>query len=696
MAKKNLLDNLTVKNATCPKGKLHMDFSDGGNLFHRRYADGRKAWIVRLYKNGRGYARGVGSYPTVSLKEARKSRDYYKNLWAKGIEPSVAKQKVKHLPNKKVKGKKIIPHKLHVLFLVPMHISMDSFLNPDSNSRSYKKDDGKAYNSLATDLPLGPLSMSAYLKKFIDIDVKLVDFNVELNLISDFNYNDYYEYCKKFLKELDFKPDFICISSLFSPSFDNFMDCGKASKKIWPKSLVLGGGNIPTNDSKYIYDTLNCDFFDGLCIGEGEKPLLELLIADDKKKHLEKEMCWATQKKLKSPFPFISKHNFIENLDEIPFYDYGLCDMDRHGLNPAAPIDLKFEDGVNDGQEHAFHIMTSRGCPFVCTFCAAHRTHGRTMRYHSVERVRDDLRKLQDLYGATKIIFQDDHLMGDKNRVYRILEIVGKLKLQSLYQNGLTLYALDLPMLQAFHNAGVRHLMLPVESGNERVLKELMKKPLKKHISERVAKDCRDLGIYTNANCIIGMPGETKADIKDGLKNLKRVKANWFNIGIASPVIGSEMHELAQEKGYISKNTMGADFHKAVIQTEDWTPAYIQEMEYIFNLELNFIYNNDIEYGEYELALRGFMNVLRVRKDHAFACYFAAVCNIKLGNKKEFEKHLKLFEKYATFPLWEKYCTEYNLTTDQLKSIGNNNKELTLNISKFDGMDPHGAVKFGP
>jgi len=318
------------------------------------------------------------------------------------------------------------------------------------------------------------------------------------------------------------------------------------------------------------------------------------------------------------------------------------------------------------------------------------------MRYHSVERVEDDLRKLQVLYGATKIIFQDDHLMGDKDRVYKILDIVGKFKLQSLYQNGLTLYALDLPMLQAFHNAGVRHLMLPVESGNERVLKELMKKPLKKHISERVAKDCRDLGIYTNANCIIGMPGETKADIKDGLKNLKRVKANWFNIGIASPVIGSEMHELAQEKGYISKNTMGADFHKAVIQTEDWTPAYIQEMEYIFNLELNFIYNNDIEYGEYELALRGFMNVLRVRKDHAFACYFAAVCNIKLGNKKEFEKHLKLFEKYATFPLWEKYCIEYNLTTARLKSIGNDKKKVTLKLTKFDGMDSHGAAKFGP
>ena len=112
--------------------------------------------------------------------------------------------------------------------------------------------------------------------------------------------------------------------------------------------------------------------------------------------------------------------------------------------------------------------------------------------------------------------------------------------------------------------------------------------------------------------------------------------------------------------------------------------------------ELNFVYNNDIEYEEYELALRGFMNVLRVRKDHAFACYYAAVCNAKLGNKKEFEKFFKLFERYKTAPLWEKYCKKYGLTKTQLKSFGNNEKKLTANKSIFEGMDPHGAAKFGP
>ena len=335
---------------------------------------------------------------------------------------------------------------MKMLFLVPMHITFESFLNPGDNTRAYIKKDGKSYNSLATDLPLGPLSISSYLKKFIDIEVKLIDFNVELNLANEFHYQNFYDYCLDFLKKIDFQPDVIGVSSLFSPSFDNFMDCGRAAKNIWPKSIVIGGGNIPTNDSKHIYGNLDCDYFDALCYGEGEKPLLEALQAPDMREYFENSPSWFTRKKYHADPFFIAKHNFIEDLDEIPFFDYDLCDIERHGINPATP---SFEKDDQRG----FHIMTSRGCPYFCTFCASHRTHGRKMRFHGLERVKEDLKKLKDNYGATKVIFQDDHLMDDKDRVYSILEAVGELGLGSLYQNGLTLYALDLPMLKAFFKA---------------------------------------------------------------------------------------------------------------------------------------------------------------------------------------------------------------------------------------------------
>ena len=286
-----------------------------------------------------------------------------------------------------------------LLFLVPMHISYESFLNPQHNSRNFRKADGKIYNSLSTDLPLGPISMSAYIKSKVDADVKLMDFNAEINFLDDFPYDSFYDCCVEFLKNAGFEPDFVGVSSLFSPSFPNFMDCGRAAKAVFPQAVVVGGGNIPTNSYEYIYRDLDTDFFDGLCYGEGEKPLLSLLQAQDPIALLAEHPSWITSEKLKDP-AFSPAHDYIEDLDEIPFFDYELCDFEKHATNQVAGTSFH-----SVKEKSGFHVMTSRGCPYLCTFCASHKTHGRTMRFHSLERVREDLTRLVENYGASTIVF---------------------------------------------------------------------------------------------------------------------------------------------------------------------------------------------------------------------------------------------------------------------------------------------------
>ena len=549
-----------------------------------------------------------------------------------------------------------------LLLLVPMHISFDSFLNPQHNSRNFRKADGKIYNSLSTDLPLGPISISAYLKKHVDVDVRLIDINAEINYLDAFPYASFYECCVDFLEKIDWQPDFVGVSSLFSPSFHNFMDCGRAAKATFPDAMVIGGGNIPTNGYEHIYRELDCEFYDGLCYGEGEKPMLGLLQADDPAVHLETSGSWVTRQSLEDT-AFTPQHDYIENLDDIPFFDYELCDFDKHATNQVAGSSFH-----NVEDKRGFHVMTSRGCPYLCTFCASHKTHGRNMRFHSLERVRQDLTRLVESYSAGTIVFQDDHFMSDSDRVLEILEIVKALGVESLYQNGLTLYALDRPMLEAFYDAGVRHLVLPVESGSEKVLKHQMRKPLKLRISERVAKDCRDLGIYTNSNVLIGMPGETREDLDEGRRNLKRVVTNWYNIACASPIVGSEMHEIAKKNNYIQQDTMGADYRTAVIATEDFTPEYIQQYQYRMNLELNFVCNNDMRYGDYDTALLGFMNVIRLKEDHAFAHFFASKCHAAKGNEESARAHRDRYLEIAGDDFWAPWVDLFQLP-DSLDSF---------------------------
>ena len=546
-----------------------------------------------------------------------------------------------------------------LLFLVPMHISFESFLNPQHNSRNFKKDDGKIYNSLSTDLPLGPISMSSYIKKHIDIDIRLIDFNAEINSLNSFPYSSFYDCCVDFLKKEDIQPNFVGVSSLFSPSFFNFIDCGRASKAVFPSAMILGGGNIPTNSYESIYTGEHQDIFDALCIGEGEKPLRDLLDSTDPVLFAQKSVAWVTKSKIAAK-DFEPKHDYIEDLDEIPFFDYDLCDFDKQATNQVAGSSFH-----SVKEKRGFHVMTSRGCPYLCTFCASHRTHGRSMRIHSVERVREDLTRLVEQYGASTIVFQDDHLMFDKERVYQILEIVKELGVESLYQNGLTLYALDRPMLEAFHSAGVRHLVLPVESGSEKVLKHQMRKPLKLRISQRVAKDCRELGIYTNTNIMIGMPGETKQDLDEGRHNLRTVATNWFNIACASPIVGSEMHEIAKKEKYITKETLGADFRTAVVATKDFSTEYIQRYQYRMNLELNFVFNNDMAAEEYQLALKGFSNVIRLRADHAFAHFFAAKCFLALNSKEKMIYHKDEYFKHSNSVGWSSWVDFFCLPIEE-------------------------------
>jgi radical SAM superfamily enzyme YgiQ (UPF0313 family) len=529
-----------------------------------------------------------------------------------------------------------------------MHITFESFIHPAANQRSYRKKDGKSYHLPPTDLPLGMLSISGFLKKHAAVDVRLVDFNVKVAEVEAFPYESFFDYVRETLEAVDFVPDIVGVSSLFSPSYLNFLETAKAARQVFPEALLIGGGNIPTSAYNEIYASDFADAFDALCFGEGEKPMLDLVKAADPRACLAEAKTWITREKLATGFQ--PEHDFIWDLDEIPFFDYELCDVEKHNAN------LVVTSFAQSEKNRSFHVMTSRGCPFKCTFCASHAVHGRKMRYHSLERMREDFTRLKEQFGAGTLIFQDDHLMAERDRVFAILEMLRELGLSSVYQSGLALYALDRPMLEAFHAAGVRQLVLAVESGSQRVLKHLMKKPLKLEISQKVANDCRELGIYTNANILIGMPGETKEDVEEGRRNLATINANWFHINCASPLVGSEMHQIAKKEGFIKGKTLGADYKVAAIQTRDFSIDYIQEMQYEMNLELNFVKNTDMRFGDYRTALKGFENVIGIKPDHAFAYYYASQCCRALGDMKKADEYRDQYLLHGASPFWRKYA----------------------------------------
>ena len=158
-------------------------------------------------------------------------------------------------------------------------------------------------------------------------------------------------------------------------------------------------------------------------------------------------------------------HNFIENLDEIPFLDYEMLNLKGYKLNPTSSryaVSDNYMTNLDDDEElekaigknvdsempYSMPIMTSRGCPFKCTFCASHKAHGRDMRYNSVERVSEDIALMKEKYGILGIVIQDDHFMGGKRRPYDVVKAIRKYDLTMFFQNALAIYALDYEFLK--------------------------------------------------------------------------------------------------------------------------------------------------------------------------------------------------------------------------------------------------------
>lgn len=543
---------------------------------------------------------------------------------------------------------------MKMLFVVPPNIGFTDFISPPSNVKVQSMQNGKLFGSVITDMPLGVISLSAYLKKNIDVDTHAIDFNVALNKLGQFDWRSFKSYFKEVLLEeiKCFQPDVIGISALFSTAYRNLIDLGEVCREICPDAFVISGGNVPTVSYRDIFrDT---DVFDAVCHGEGELPLLELLVSKNMHEHVEKSLTWITSNKMDKKLGF--EHKFIDDLDQIPF-DYSIIRQDDYELNPTI---RSYSSIKSKGK--SFNIMTSRGCPFKCIFCASHKTHGREMRYHSLNRVKEDILRLKNEFGIKVITIEDDHFMGDKRRAYEIVKFIGEQGLTAFFPNSLALYALSKEMLVTLKAAGVEQLVLAVESGSDYVLKNVMKKPLKLDIVSRVAKDCREIGIYTDCNILIGLPGERKQDIEDTRKFLKTVGANWFRINVATPLLGSEMYDICEEKSYFKGHVIESNYKKAIVGTEDFTTQYIQEATYDINIELNFVHNADMLLGEYEVALKGFENAIIAKPDHAIALYYSSLCHKYLGHTK---KAVRLLEQartaYSSSTIWEKYVKLYNI-----------------------------------
>jgi anaerobic magnesium-protoporphyrin IX monomethyl ester cyclase len=225
-------------------------------------------------------------------------------------------------------------------------------------------------------IPYGVLSLAAYVKanSQYDVQVEIIDLNLEAYRLCK-NSADLEGGLKSLIEDrmLHFQPDIVGISALFNNHLELISEY---VNDINSNALIVIGGGLATNLSKEILT--NFQHIDACCYGEGEIPLCQVMNAIDAPQYLQSSSSWITRESLREGRK--PQHAFVQNLDEIPFFDYSLIDLNNY-------MGRSLDKSYAQKSLREISIHTSRGCPFSCVYCSNGTVHGKKVRYMSVQKV---------------------------------------------------------------------------------------------------------------------------------------------------------------------------------------------------------------------------------------------------------------------------------------------------------------------
>lgn len=274
----------------------------------------------------------------------------------------------------------------------------------------------------------------------------------------------------------------------------------------------------------------------------------------------------------------------IGDLDVLPLPAFDLLDMERYFavLGDAIEADLVHEYHVVERQ---LPLMTSRGCPFRCCFCT-NQVLGLPWRACSVEYVRRAVRELRERYRVDRFLLLDDNINVDAARFRALVRMLAEEGVPWDAVNGYRADRLDLEMVRAIKAAGNTKITVSAESGDPEVLRRTIRKGLKLSSVIKLAKLCQDERVPLQVHYILGVPGETKAQVNRTLEfatELLERHGAWPLIQHAIPFPGTRLYQQCEEHGWFvapPERISGAVLEvESIIATPDLGPGEVIEMK---------------------------------------------------------------------------------------------------------------------
>lgn len=327
-------------------------------------------------------------------------------------------------------------------------------------------------------------------------------------------------------------PDFVGISST-TVAFHRALEIAEIIKSRYPDTPVVLGGPHITSNVEY---AMSFDAFDYGVIGEGEETALELFNALSNNCPVSdiKGIAYRDKDRKTVVTP---RREYIGDLDKLPFPAYDL--ISGIGLYTPPPSNYKTLPVVN--------IITSRGCPNLCTFCDRN-VFGCRYRERSARNVFEEIKYLYERYHMREIALVDDTFLINKQRVYELFDLLKRDGLRFSWTCNARINNVTFDFLEFLRNNGCWSIAFGIESGDENILK-IIKKNISLDAVTRVIQWCDRLGIKTKGFFIVGHPLETVETIDKTIRFACRLKLNAIVVTINTPIPGSLQYAEAAKYG---------------------------------------------------------------------------------------------------------------------------------------------------
>ncbi|MBI4177969.1 B12-binding domain-containing radical SAM protein [bacterium] len=372
-------------------------------------------------------------------------------------------------------------------------------------------------SSIGAKPPLGPMFIAAYMKKHTPHDVRLLDCQV-LNMKDD----GIREEIKKF------RPDLVGVCAWTDFWYDAWR-CVQITKEVDPNIHVTVGG---PHVGIYPDVTLENSGCDSVIVGDGEIPFTWLANG-------------LSNGEIPDNLPglHIKKGSGVKPADDL-FYIHG--DLDSLPFPIRTMLPYKKYSSVIDKGDFVTTMITSRGCPYKCTFCKL--SFQKTLS-RSAENIVDEMQEISDL-GIREIQVYDDTFTWSKKRLVDICKgIIDRgLKLDWAIRDRVSSATPE--TMEWLAKAGCTRVHFGIESGSNKTLNTI-KKSITVEQTLNAVKIAKENGLQVLGYFMIGLPGETVDDMKDTFRLANRLDLDYVTYSVTVPYAGTEMYEEGLKTGII-------------------------------------------------------------------------------------------------------------------------------------------------